>query len=90
MTLLRRAWRKEKVWQAHRIHYYQRLVQAGWGHKKTVLVEYALMLGAGVSAIVMLLYPGLWFAGLIVWSVVYILLAYTVDSYCIKQKGGVG
>jgi len=57
VTLLRRAWRREKVWQAHRNHYYQRLVQAGWGHKKTVMVEYALMLGAGTSAIALLLYP---------------------------------
>lgn len=44
VTLLRRALRGEPVWQAHRSHYYQRLVQIGWGHRRTVLVEYAVML----------------------------------------------
>lgn len=89
VTLLRRAWRKEKVWLAHRTHYYQRLVQAGWGHRKTVMVEYALMLGAGSSAMLLMLYPNWWFAGLITWCVFYILLACAADTYCVKQKGGV-
>lgn len=87
MTLLRRAWRKEKVWLAHRTHYYQRLVQAGWGHKKTVMVEYALMLSAGISATVLLLYPGWRIAGLIIWCAIYILLAYVTDRCWAKARG---
>jgi UDP-N-acetylmuramyl pentapeptide phosphotransferase/UDP-N-acetylglucosamine-1-phosphate transferase len=51
VTLIRRLLRREKVWQAHKTHYYQQLVQAGWGHRKTVLLEYAIMLGCGVSAL---------------------------------------
>lgn len=51
VTLAKRAIRGEKVWQAHREHYYQRLVRIGWGHYRTALFEYALMLAAGVSAI---------------------------------------
>jgi len=43
-TLLRRALRGERVWRAHREHLYQRLVLLGWGHRRTVLAEYALML----------------------------------------------
>jgi len=43
ITLLRRLLRGERVWQAHREHYYQRLVLAGWGHRRTVLAEYGLM-----------------------------------------------
>ena len=50
-TLIRRLWRHEKIWQAHKTHYYQKLVQAGWGHRKTVLLEYAIMLGCGVTAL---------------------------------------
>lgn len=50
-TLLRRLARGERVWQAHKTHYYQRLVQSGWGHRKTVLYEYALMLACGLSAL---------------------------------------
>ncbi len=51
VTLLRRLLKGEKVWQAHRSHYYQRLVQMGWGHRKTVLWEYALMVAAAASAL---------------------------------------
>lgn len=48
VTLARRLWRRERVWEAHRDHYYQRLVQLGWGHQKTALAEYALMLACGL------------------------------------------
>jgi len=51
VTLCKRALRGEKVWQAHREHYYQRVVQMGWGHRRTALVEYALMALAGGSAV---------------------------------------
>lgn len=51
VTLLRRLMRGEKVWQAHREHYYQRLVMSGWGHKRTALVECAWMLACGALAL---------------------------------------
>jgi UDP-N-acetylmuramyl pentapeptide phosphotransferase/UDP-N-acetylglucosamine-1-phosphate transferase len=37
VTLLRRAARFERVWHAHREHFYQRAVQAGLGHAAVVL-----------------------------------------------------
>lgn len=49
-TVVRRALRGERVWEAHRVHYYQRLVLSGWGHRRTVLAEYALMAGCGIAA----------------------------------------
>lgn len=52
ITLVRRLLRREKIWQAHKTHYYQKLVQAGWGHRKTVLVEYAIMFGCGITALI--------------------------------------
>ncbi|MDQ3686929.1 MAG: glycosyltransferase family 4 protein [Acidobacteriota bacterium] len=51
VTLARRLLRGERVWQAHREHYYQRLVLAGWTHRRTALAEYALMIFCGASAI---------------------------------------
>jgi UDP-N-acetylmuramyl pentapeptide phosphotransferase/UDP-N-acetylglucosamine-1-phosphate transferase len=51
VTLLRRLMRREKLWQAHKTHYYQKLVQTGWGHRKTVLLEYAIMLGCAMTAL---------------------------------------
>lgn len=41
-TLIRRALNKEKVWEAHRSHLYQRLNKAGWKHDKIVLLVMSL------------------------------------------------
>ncbi len=82
VTLLRRLIRREKVWQAHREHFYQRLALAGWGHKKTVLVEYLLMIAVGVSALVMLSWEGFTPYGLVLWTITYTFLAYKADRYC--------
>ncbi|MDP2695046.1 MAG: glycosyltransferase family 4 protein [Gallionella sp.] len=70
VTLLKRAWRGERLSEAHRSHYYQRLVQMGWGHRNTALTEYALMLLAGMSA--------LWGIGLAHMAQGYLLLAWAV------------
>lgn len=50
VTLMQRALRREKVWQAHREHLYQKLVRMGWTHRRLAFAEYALMLVCSVSA----------------------------------------
>jgi UDP-N-acetylmuramyl pentapeptide phosphotransferase/UDP-N-acetylglucosamine-1-phosphate transferase len=50
-TLLTRLLRHERVWEPHRSHHYQRLVLAGWGHRKTLLRGYLLMAAAAVCAV---------------------------------------
>ncbi|MEM7018778.1 MAG: glycosyltransferase family 4 protein [Pseudomonadota bacterium] len=74
-TLLRRLLKGEKVWQAHKTHCYQRLVELGWGHRKTVLWEYAVMLAAACSGVMTVFLPiwAQWFV-LIGWLTVYISL----------------
>jgi UDP-N-acetylmuramyl pentapeptide phosphotransferase/UDP-N-acetylglucosamine-1-phosphate transferase len=57
VTLARRVLRQERVWEAHRDHYYQRLVLMGWGHRKTALAEHALMLACGAFALFALSLP---------------------------------
>ena len=52
VTLIRRILRGEAVWRAHRSHYYQRLVLSGWGHRKTVIAEYGLMVFCGIFALI--------------------------------------
>lgn len=79
VTLLRRLLRGEKVWEAHRSHYYQRLVLLGWGHRRTVLVEYALMLACAGSALLAARLPPIgqialmaiwiWIYGFLMWGV---------------------
>ena len=51
VTLVKRTLRGEKIWQAHREHYYQRVVQSGFGHRNTALLGYILMFAVGISAI---------------------------------------
>lgn len=48
-TLIRRARRGEKLWEAHRTHLYQRLVIAGQSHRRVTLTYFGLsiLLGAG-------------------------------------------
>jgi UDP-GlcNAc:undecaprenyl-phosphate GlcNAc-1-phosphate transferase len=52
MTLVRRLLRGERVWKAHREHYYQRLILSGWSHRRTALSEYGLMFLCGVVALI--------------------------------------
>jgi UDP-N-acetylmuramyl pentapeptide phosphotransferase/UDP-N-acetylglucosamine-1-phosphate transferase len=81
LTLAQRAARGERFWQAHREHYYQRLVRMGLGHRKTALAEYVLMAAAGISALLLLRAPV--FAQqlvLAIWALIYVGLAATVNK----------
>ncbi|MBR8182763.1 MULTISPECIES: glycosyltransferase family 4 protein [Burkholderia] len=51
VTLLRRLLRGEKFWQAHREHYYQRMVRAGVGHRRTAVYWYLIMLAGIIVAV---------------------------------------
>lgn len=87
VTLLRRLWRREKIWQAHKTHYYQQLVQAGWGHRKTVLREYVIMLCCGLSTVWALSMPGTVQAVVLIgWALFYILLILAVSR--ISSRSG--
>lgn len=86
VTLIKRMLRREKWWQAHRSHYYQRAVQSGWSHSEVslavlvidiVLATLATMLIAGVlSELVTLL-----LASAILASVIIL-----IDLRCKKQQ----
>jgi len=73
VTLLKRLVAGHKVWKAHRSHYYHRLVRLGWGHRKTVMWEYALMIATALSGYVAVLLPpqGQWIL-ITVWCFVYL------------------
>jgi UDP-N-acetylmuramyl pentapeptide phosphotransferase/UDP-N-acetylglucosamine-1-phosphate transferase len=51
LTLARRALRGERVWRAHRTHYYQRLHALGAGHRGTLAVYGAAMLACALAAV---------------------------------------
>jgi len=89
LTLTRRLACRERVWQAHRDHYYQRLVQLGWGHHRTALAEYALMIACGAAGLIMLGQPVTvqWITlGLI--AAFYLLLIMLIGNAWHKLKAG--
>ena len=51
VTLAARTFAGHRPWRAHNDHFSQRLVRLGWGHRKTVLRGYALMLACAGSAV---------------------------------------
>ncbi len=67
-TLMRRALAGERVWEAHREHTYQRMVQLGYGHRGMTLRWGALMLACALFAIGLLTLPDwMQWAGVLVW-----------------------
>ena len=80
VTLLKRLLRGEKIWLAHREHYYQRLVQIGWGHRNVALIFYVLMFAVGISAVFGIHQPENFAWQLILaWVGIYALLMLLVD-----------
>lgn len=57
VTLARRALRGEKVWQAHRSHYYQRAVLLGVSHRQLAIAAWGLMLMMGILAFALREFP---------------------------------
>ncbi len=87
VTVLRRALAGEAVWRAHRSHHYQRLVVLGWGHGRTTLAGYVLMLLAGGSALVMIEAQStpLQVTGFTIWLFVYAIIAALIRRLELRQ-----
>lgn len=80
ITLLRRVLRGEKFWQAHREHYYQRMVRSGLGHARTALVWYAVMAaGIMLATYTLGLPPAVQWCVVVAWIVVLCLMGVAVD-----------
>lgn len=87
VTLAKRSLRGVKITEAHREHYYQRLIQLGWGHRNVALAEYLLMLGVGVSALATVreTFPLPMF---LAWGGVYLMLMVPIDIAWKRAKRG--
>ncbi len=81
VTMLKRLFRKEKIWAAHKEHYYQRLAQKGWGHLYTALFLYTLMLVSCILAVA-LLRQGfvLQLVGAFAWMLMLTVIMYYFDT----------
>jgi len=82
VTLLRRLLRGERVWQAHREHYYQRLIRSGLGHRATALWSYGLMALCAAAALVLLHWPESTLPLLLACAMFYTLLMLWLDRHC--------
>jgi UDP-N-acetylmuramyl pentapeptide phosphotransferase/UDP-N-acetylglucosamine-1-phosphate transferase len=80
VTLLRRVFRAETFWRAHRSHYYQRLVLAGWPRRRLALAAYALMAAAAASAwSLRFAGAGARFAIIAAWVALYAILFFAIE-----------
>jgi UDP-N-acetylmuramyl pentapeptide phosphotransferase/UDP-N-acetylglucosamine-1-phosphate transferase len=81
VTIVARLLRREKIWRAHRSHYYQRLVLMGWGHRRVAIAEYGLMVLVSISALVAVHSTvGVQCAVLAGWVAVYLAMLRKIDS----------
>ncbi len=80
VTLVRRVVRGERFWQAHRDHYYQKLVVAGWTRRQLALRAYALMAAAAASALAAgAAGEAVRFGIILLWAVLYALLFIAIE-----------
>lgn len=80
-TLLRRLLRGEKVWQAHREHYYQRMIRGGQSHAE-VCGQWLMVMLAGAAFAVLLqrVSPPLGWLGAACWCAVLVIMGYGIDA----------
>jgi UDP-N-acetylmuramyl pentapeptide phosphotransferase/UDP-N-acetylglucosamine-1-phosphate transferase len=88
VTLLRRGLRREKVWLAHREHFYQRLIQSGWSHRRLALVAYLLMFAtAGSACLLIAAAPITQNLAIVAWCMAYVLLMRVIDFQAPRISG---
>lgn len=87
LTLALRLVRGERVWEAHKAHYYQRLHRLGAGHRGTLAVYTALMLATASTAVACArLYPAWGAYALAAWCAVCLLLFAAIDYHWRRRK----
>jgi UDP-N-acetylmuramyl pentapeptide phosphotransferase/UDP-N-acetylglucosamine-1-phosphate transferase len=79
VTLARRALRGEKVWRAHRDHYYQRLVRMGYSHRRLAGIAYALMGVVALSGLSLGALPEASWGILLGWVIFYTWAMHAID-----------
>lgn len=85
-TITKRLLRGEKIWHAHRQHYYQRIIQMGCSHKKTALYAYVLMSLVSLTAVLLMQLQHQVFVSLALWFIIYLVIGLVVDSKWSKRS----
>jgi UDP-GlcNAc:undecaprenyl-phosphate GlcNAc-1-phosphate transferase len=95
VTLCSRLLRGARVWDAHREHHYQRLVQTGYGHGRTLALYATLMVGCAGSGLAVLVWaPGAGVTLTLVWGAILALVLAAIEYHwrrrgvrCDESKG---
>jgi len=86
LTLLARMRRRERWWEGHRAHYYQRLAQMRAGHRGTLAAYAILMAGAAATALACLAVdPAAGWWALAAWSLIVVIVFATIDYHWRKK-----
>jgi UDP-N-acetylmuramyl pentapeptide phosphotransferase/UDP-N-acetylglucosamine-1-phosphate transferase len=86
LTLARRARRRERLWEGHRSHFYQRLHQLGAGHGGTLAIYASAMVGTASTAVgCRLRAPAAGWWALAAWIAVVLMLFATIDYHWRKK-----
>lgn len=86
LTLGGRMLRRERWWEGHRRHYYQRLHQLGAGHAGTLAAYTALMIGTSVTAVAFRAWaPATGWWALTAWIAVVLMLFAAIDYHWRKK-----
>jgi UDP-N-acetylmuramyl pentapeptide phosphotransferase/UDP-N-acetylglucosamine-1-phosphate transferase len=81
-TLVRRLLRGERVWEAHRMHCYQRLNQLGAGHGGTLVLYAGITAATALTAVVCRSYaPASGAAALLAWCIALAVLFAAIDYH---------
>lgn len=82
VTLARRVLAGQRVWEAHRDHYYQRMVRLGYGHRGMTL-RWSGLMGFGALLAIGLLGAPLWlqWTGAVAWCLVLMVLGHRLDRH---------
>ncbi len=84
-TLIYRIWKKERFWEAHRSHFYQRLVLSGLSHQSVLLIEYASMMWVAMLAAASLMLPNFSMVLFVTWIASQIALGFTINAVIKKR-----
>ena len=80
VTLLRRLLRGDKFWEAHREHYYQRMVRFGIGHARTALIWYfGMAIGIMLALWALGLSPLLQWMVVAAWAILLVVAGASID-----------
>jgi UDP-N-acetylmuramyl pentapeptide phosphotransferase/UDP-N-acetylglucosamine-1-phosphate transferase len=85
VTLIRRVARGERIWLAHRDHYYQRMVRAGMTHAAMCSRWLLTMFLGGILALLLLMFAeSLAWVAVALWSIFLLFLGWRIDAQWVR------